>query len=121
MLSCAQMLNIMFQSLTRLILLFHTACCIKWPRKGAVSIANAPHPPFPPCTQLRAAMNVPVSIANAPHPPFPHSVDMGVAWTIGVSIANAPHPPFPRHLAYGIRAQGVQVSIANAPHPPFPL
>ena len=86
-----------------------------------------------------------VSIASAPHPPYPLDKDPKVSGKSIVSIASAPHPPsstrcgddertpihrFQSHLRLIhpihpllIRCQPriYCVSIASAPHPPYPL
>ena len=87
-----------------------------------VSIASAPHPPYP---QLKfyALKNahIRVSIASAPHPPYPLKMTPAPNKAVTtVSIASAPHPPYPLHTK---RASGLLtgVSIASAPHPPYPL
>ena len=60
-----------------------------------------------------------VSIASAPHPPYPLVGLSGMAASSTVSIASAPHPPYPpKSLPNGLC--DVNVSIASAPHPPYP-
>ena len=62
-----------------------------------------------------------VSIASAPHPPYPlPHMDIPVAVRANVSIASAPHPPYPLHCSASLWINTLPVSIASAPHPPYP-
>ncbi len=112
-----------------------------------VSIASAPHPPYP-LAPIRACqqMLVQVSIASAPHPPYPRPCDVNRLkaeeegfqshlrlihpihatkccyhrWKWNVSIASAPHPPYPPVSHPRTGSAATIVSIASAPHPPYP-
>ena len=88
----------MFQSHLRLIHPIHSMrsivgiCSVR-----EVSIASAPHPPYPRAQLLVVVdgSSILVSIASAPHPPYPLSGRKSDSSRRAVSIASAPHPPYP--------------------------
>ena len=85
-----------------------------------VSIASAPHPPYPLAGDDYAGYYyASVSIASAPHPPYPQKRSQAAQFLVKVSIASAPHPPYPPRLQVSKAGSNV-VSIASAPHPPYP-
>ncbi len=134
----------MFQSHLRPIHPIHRSPSTSRMASGEVSIASAPHPPYPPHMGIEQYSPVWVSIASAPHPPYPQAVLRPTRTPRAVSIASAPHPPYPLVPDHALRVSNprfnricapstlstcslithcaclIPVSIASAPHPPYP-
>ena len=113
-----------------------------------VSIASAPHPPYPlghwnkligilsqmfqshlrPIHPIHSGLILlPPSNCKsfnricAPSTLSTEDEDVQIVGTSCVSIASAPHPPYPRVQGVKNRYKKSRVSIASAPHPPYPL
>ncbi len=92
----------------------------RWHSEVTVSIASAPHPPYPQIHKMLACLPNHMFQSHL-RPIHPIHTNQGkmlcTVWT--VSIASAPHPPYPL-ISDARRYAKNLVSIASAPHPPYP-
>ncbi len=135
-----------FQSHLRLIHPIHMVSGDMPRRHNQVSIASAPHPPYPRVLVCMSCEYLPAfqSHLRLIHPIHPVRRVCGSV-SSNVSIASAPHPPYPLRVLQLVQVSllcfnricasstlstvvidkfpwdVVIVSIASAPHPPYPL